>query len=138
MIENGSQVKLHLVLAIDEEIIDNTEIEYTHGEGGLLGGLQEQLLGMEVGEKKECTVPPEKAYGERNDDALLRVPPQLFGDDLSALKVGSIVHGTFDEVTCDAQITEIQEESIVLDMNHPLAGKTLQFAVEVLAVQPPQ
>jgi len=138
MIENGSQVKVHLVLAVDDEVIDNSMVEYTHGQGGLLGGLQEQLLGMGVGEKKECTVPPKKAYGEHNSDRLLRVKPETFGDDLPALKVGAIVSGMFDDVECDAQIAEIEQDSIVLDLNHPLAGKTLQFAVEVLDVQPPQ
>jgi len=137
MIEKGSQVKLHLVLAIDNDIIDNSTVEYTQGEGGLLGGLQDQLLGMRVGEKKECAVPPEMAYGERNEDRLLRVAPETFGGDLPELQVGTIVHGTFDGVDCDARVVEFAADSIVLDLNHPLAGKTLQFAVEVLEVAPP-
>ena len=137
MIEKGSQVKLHLVLAIDDEVIDNSVVEYTQGEAGLLAALQEQVLGMQVGEKKACAVPPEKAYGERNEDRLLRVAPQTFGEDLPRLEVGTIVSGTFDGVECDARISEIANDSIVLDLNHPLAGKTLQFGVEVLEVGPP-
>ena len=104
MIVNGSRVKAHLVLAVDGVLVDNAEVEYVQGEGGLLGGLQEQLLGMEVGDKKECSVPPDQAYGERNDDRLLRVPPAVFGDDLRNIEVGTIVHGVFDEAECDAQL----------------------------------
>jgi FKBP-type peptidyl-prolyl cis-trans isomerase 2 len=138
MIENGSQVKLHIILAVNDEILDNSVVQYTHGEGGLLGGLQAHLLGMKVGEKKECIVAPEQAYGERDDDRLLRVLPKFFGDDLDKLEVGTILHGNFSNTECDATVFEITEDCVVLDLNHPLAGKALQFAVEIIEVHPPQ
>ena len=136
MIQDGSKVRLHLVMAVDGEVVDNTMVDYVHGEGGLLGGLQEHLLGLEVGARTECSVPPDKAYGDHNPDRLLRVRPADFGDDLEQLRVGSILHGVFSDVECDATVLEITEDSVVLDMNHPLAGKTLRFAVEVVEVHP--
>ncbi|MBT3221124.1 MAG: hypothetical protein HN348_18745 [Proteobacteria bacterium] len=137
IIEAGSQVKVHLVLAVDDTVIDNSIVEYTQGGPGLLGGLQEQLLGLKKGDRKECIVIPEKAYGVRDEDRLLRVKPEFFGPDLDELKVGFIISGEFDGEICDACVTEIDEKSVVLDLNHPLAGKEMHFGVNVVDVGPP-
>ena len=137
IIEKGSQVKVHLVLAVDDAVVDNSIVEYIQGGSGLLGGLQEQLLGLKKGDRLECTVMPAKAYGERNEDRLLRVKPEFFGPDMGELRVGFIVSGEFDGVTCDARVAEIDAKSVVLDLNHPLAGKVMQFGVEVLDVSAP-
>jgi len=138
MIRIGSQVKLHLVMAIDGKVVDNTAVDYVQGEGGLLGGLQEQLLGLQAGDTKQCTVLPEKAYGEHDPDRIVEVQRAHFGPDAGDLKEGHIVKGSFGGIPCEASVLGVGEETVQLDLNHPMAGKELQFAVKVVEVLPPE
>jgi len=101
------------------------------GVGELIPGMDEALLGMEVGERKNITIPPEKGYGMPRDDLIINVPTSEFK------KAGiEPIEGAYIMTDSGiAQITTIGEENVTLDFNHPLAGKTLVFEVEIVDVK---
>lgn len=138
MIKEGSEVKLHYTLTVEDEVIDSSRqrgepISYVHGQGQIVPGLEEQLEGMAAGDTKKADVPPEKGYGPRRPDAMQTVPKGSFQDP-SGLKQGDVVSGQAQGQPFQATVAEVGEEEITLDLNHPLAGKTLHFDVEILEV----
>jgi FKBP-type peptidyl-prolyl cis-trans isomerase SlyD len=137
-IAQGSKVSMHYKLTVDGKQVDSSEgrdpLTFTFGNGEMIPGLEEQIRGMGTGEKKSFTVTPEKGYGQRRDEAMQTVPKKSF-KDLDGLKVGSIVaihapQGGYFQAT----VTNIAGEDVTLDLNHPLAGKTLNFEVEITEV----
>jgi FKBP-type peptidyl-prolyl cis-trans isomerase SlyD len=137
MIKKGSTVKIHYTLSVDGVILDSSPegdpLAYVQGSGQIIPGLEEELEGLKSGDKKEVTVAPEKGYGMVDPNAFQKVPKAAF-DNAPGLKVGDIVSGQLGEQTFNAVISQISLEEITLDFNHPLAGKTLRFAVEVVEV----
>lgn len=137
MIENGSKVRIHYTLKVDEELIDSSTkgepFSYIQGQGQIIPGLEEALEGLDEGEKKTVVLPPEKAYGPRDPQAMREVPKSAF-QKMDSLKVGDWVQGEVNNRQFQAVVAEIKGEDVVLDLNHPLAGKTLEFEVEVLEV----
>ncbi|NJE26339.1 peptidylprolyl isomerase [Thermococcus sp. MV5] len=101
------------------------------GVGELISGMDEGLIGMEVGEKKTITIPPEKGYGMPRDDLIVDVPTSEFE------KAGiEPIEGAYIMTDSGiARITAVGEENVTLDFNHPLAGKTLIFEVEVVDIE---
>ena len=137
MIQKGSKVTLHYTLTVDDQVVDSSRdrgpLDYVHGEGQIVPGLEEQLAGMAAGEKKTATVPPDKGYGERRADAVHKLSKAAFQDP-SNLKPGDIVSGQADGQSFQAMVTEVGDDEITLDLNHPLAGKTLTFEVEIVEI----
>lgn len=137
MIKKDSQVKIHYTLKVDGEVADSSEgkepLAYVQGKGQIIPGLEEELEGMEVGDKKEVSVAPEKGYGPYNPNATQKVPRDAFaGSD--ELIVGEMVLGNAGGREFQAKIIEIDDKEVSLDLNHPLAGKTLKFSVEIVEV----
>lgn len=101
------------------------------GVGELISGMDEGLIGMEVGEKKTITIPPEKGYGMPRDDLIIDVPTSEFE------KAGiEPIEGAYIMTDSGiARITAVGEENVTLDFNHPLAGKTLIFEVEIVDIE---
>jgi FKBP-type peptidyl-prolyl cis-trans isomerase 2 len=139
MIAKGSRVSIHYKLTVDGGVVDASEgrepLEYTHGEGTIVPGLEDALAGLKAGDKKSVVVDPGAGYGERVDDAKTRVPKDKFGDP-STLRVGGMVRGESGGGPFQAVITEVGENDVELDLNHPLAGKTLNFEIEIVSVEP--
>jgi FKBP-type peptidyl-prolyl cis-trans isomerase SlyD len=140
VIEIGSQVKMHYTLTVDGEVVDSSDgkdpLAYTQGTGQIIPGLEEQLAGLKVGDKKACTVSPEKAYGLPNPEAQQTVPLEAFQDSEN-LKVGDTVSGQVQGQPFAARVMGIEGDQITLDLNHPLAGKILNFDVEIVEIQAP-
>ncbi|WP_456451202.1 FKBP-type peptidyl-prolyl cis-trans isomerase [Palaeococcus sp. (in: euryarchaeotes)] len=101
------------------------------GVGELIQGLDEALIGMEVGEKKTVTIPPELGYGMPRDDLIIDVLKAEFEQAGLTPEVGMYVM-TDSGI---AKISGVKEDSVSLDFNHPLAGKTLIFEVEIVDVE---
>lgn len=138
MIAQGSKVKIHYTLTVDDEVIDSSEghepLEYVHGTGEIVPGLENALAGLRAGDKRVVVVAPEQGYGEANPDAVQEIELEAFEDD-EGLEVGAIISvETDDGHSFDAIVAEISESTVTLDLNHPLAGKTLHFDVVVVAV----
>ena len=103
---------------------------YVHGQGQIVPGLEKALAGMKVGEQKTVVVKPEEGYGQVNPQGFQEVPKENFPAE--GLKVGMtlMAHGK-DGVPVRIRVHEIKDKTIVVDLNHPLAGKTLTFNVKI-------
>ena len=137
MIQKGSQVSIHYTLTVDGKVIDSSvgkqPLTYVQGSGQIIPGLDEEMLGMKAGMKKHVKVPPEKGYGLVDPEAIQKVPKSSF-QDAKALKVGMTVNGQSGDHPMQAKVTAISSKYVTLNLNHPLAGKTLNFDVEVVEV----
>ncbi len=134
MIKDGSKVKFDYTLTVDGKVEDTSAgrapLEYTHGAGHIIKGLEKEMTGMKVGDKKTVVVAPEEGYGVVQQEAIRRVPKTAIGG-AEHLKVGDMVGASNAGHTFRAVVKEITDSEVVLDFNHPLAGKTLTFDVEV-------
>jgi FKBP-type peptidyl-prolyl cis-trans isomerase SlyD len=138
-IEKGKDVKFHYTLKVEGEVVDSSvdrePLEYVHGEKQIISGLAEELEGMAPGEKKAVKISPEKGYGQVRPEAFQEVPKGQFPENVE-LKPGQPLQvKTPDGMTHVVRITEVKDDTVVLDMNHPLAGKTLDFDIEIVSVQ---
>ena len=140
MIKNGSLVRFEYTLSDEKgQIIQSNKgkdpVSYTHGQREIIPGLEKGLAGMNVNDEKSFRVQPEEAYGPVDPNGFKEVPKT----DLpaAALKVGTPL-GTRGPNGEDLviHVREVKQETVVLDFNHPLAGKTLNFDVKVLGVEP--
>ncbi len=138
MIQAGSKVSIHYKLTVDGELVDTSEgqdpLAYVQGSGEIIPGLEEELTGLKVGDKKSVSIPPEKGYGPYESEAVQQVPISAF-NEADKLKAGDIVSGEMQGQTFRATVVTIDKESVRLDLNHPLAGKTLEFHVEVIGIE---
>ena len=141
-IEKGSTVQLEYTLKDDAgAVLDSNKgqspFTYTQGEAQLIPGLEKQLVGMHAGEEKKVVLPPEEAYGRADPGAQTEVPRDLLPP--GALTVGArlLARNSTGEQR-PVTVKEIKDQTVVLDLNHPLAGKTLLFELKVLGVEPPK
>jgi FKBP-type peptidyl-prolyl cis-trans isomerase SlyD len=137
-VHDGAEVSIDYTLTIDGEVVDSSSgrepLRYVHGQGQIVPGLERELTGMSTGETKDITVSPEDGYGSVDPDAFLQVGKAQLPSDV-APEVGMMLRGTSPEgQPFRARIHEIRDDSILLDLNHPLAGKTLQFHVKVVDI----
>jgi len=141
-IENGAKVQLEYTLKDDGgKVLDSNKgrdpLTYTQGQKQIIPGLEQALSGMRAGEEKKVSIKPADAYGEVNPNAVTEVPKEMLPPD--ALKVGTeLVAQSQGGDRRIVRIKEIREKTVVIDLNHPLAGKTLFFDVKVLGVEPPK
>ena len=139
VIASGSQVSLEYTLSDDKgKTIESNKgkepLVYTHGNGQIIPGLEKQLLGMKVGGTKHVTVKPEDAYGPVNPKAYQEIPKTKVPPE--ALKVGAtLVARSPQGQPFPVRVHEIKKETVVMDFNHPMAGKTLAFDVKVLDIK---
>ena len=139
IIQNGSKVKFHYTLKVDGKLVDSssggTPMEYVHGSGQIVPGLEEQMAGLKAGDKKQVTVLPEKGYGPFNPKAIQKVSKKAI-QNAKDLKVGSVLSGKAGDRPFRAIVKAISKDELTLDLNHPLAGKTLNFDIEIVEVAP--
>ncbi len=138
-VENGKTVQIHYEGRLEDgTVFDSSKerepLEFVFGEGRLIPGLEKGLEGMEEGEKKEIFVEAKDAYGERNPEALQKVPRSELPADITP-EVGMQLIAQTETAEVPVTITEVGEDYIVVDFNHPLAGKNLIFDVEVVSVK---
>jgi peptidylprolyl isomerase len=141
-VENGNTVTLHYKGSLDDgSEFDSSyhrgePLTVTVGSGNLIEGFDSALGGMEEGETKTFTLSPEEAYGERDPNASTTLEKNIFPEDFE-LQEGKTVPlmGPGGQPFL-ATITEVADETITADLNHPMAGKELTFEVEVLTITP--
>jgi FKBP-type peptidyl-prolyl cis-trans isomerase SlyD len=137
-VSNGKQVTLEYTLKLDDQSVVDTNVggeplKVTQGRHELIPGLEKALEGMATGEKKNVTVDPPEAYGTVDPKAFQEVNLNMVPAD--SRKVGTQLEGkTADGRKVFPRISEVKNETVVLDFNHPLAGKTLHVDVKVLDV----
>jgi FKBP-type peptidyl-prolyl cis-trans isomerase 2 len=140
MISTGSKVKIHYTLKVNGEIVDSSTgrdpLEYEQGQGMLVPGVEAGLEGAKPGDKRTLAIPPKDGYGEPDPQLILTAPRAAFAE-MPDLKVGATVRASGPDGEFRAIVMEVAEAEVKLDLNHPLAGKTLDFDIEVVAVEPP-
>lgn len=132
-------VAMHYTLTDDSgEVLDsskqNEPLTYLHGNNNIIAGLEKALEGAQVGFKSKVTVPPAEGYGEINPKAIFEEPHASFSPDMQ-LAPGMQVHAEADHGPVTFTVVELTDTGVVLDANHPLAGKTLHFDVEIVDVR---
>jgi FKBP-type peptidyl-prolyl cis-trans isomerase SlyD len=137
----GTQVSIEYTLKLDDQNVFDTNVgadplTFVHGSRQIVPGLEKALEGMKVGESKQVTVKPEEGYGPVHNEAFLEFDKEKIPND--ARQVGARVQGrTGDGKMVTARVAEVKDGTVVLDFNHPLAGKTLYFVVKVLNIEAP-
>jgi len=127
------QVKLEDGIVVDSSTTD-APLDYLHGHNNLITGLENELEGKVAGDKFTVTVAPEDAYGEHNDALVQRVPAEVF-QGVDQIEVGMRFLADTDQGPIPVEVTEVDGDEVVVDGNHMLAGQTLTFDVEVVAVR---
>ena len=138
-VSEGKSISMEYTLTLEnKEVLDSNvggePLTFTQGSHQIIPGLETALDGMKAGERKQVTVAPEQGYGKVDPQAIQEVPIDQIPPDARKVGVqlqgkdgqGRVVHPT---------VTEIKEQVVVLDFNHPLAGKTLYFDVKILDVK---
>lgn len=137
MIQNGKKVKIEYTLFVGGEVFDTSKggepLEYMHGSGQIIPGLEHSLEGLKPGDEKKIHVGPDDAYGPLQPQAIIQVPREQIQDEvepgmiLSAKNAnGQVMQGI---------VTEVTESAVTVDFNHPLAGKELYFEITIIDVQ---
>jgi FKBP-type peptidyl-prolyl cis-trans isomerase 2 len=109
-------------------------LEFTVGEGKIIQGFDKAVIGMEVGEEKEITLPPEDAYGQHNPELVRDLPRNVFPED-QELQPGMVfMMALQDGRQVPVRIAKVAEEQVTVDLNSPLAGKTLNFTIKVVGI----
>ncbi len=121
------------------ELIDTNEgyppLEFLHGFGQIIPGLEQALNGMAVGEEKQVVVAPENGYGEYQPEAQETVPLDAFPDDMDVEEGMEIQVQDEDGQVLQAMVTQVDGDEVTLDFNHPLAGVTLHFDVRIASLR---
>jgi len=142
VIKDGSVVSLQYTLSGDDgKTIESNKgkepLKYTQGQHQIIPGLEKELTGMKVGGEKRIKVKPEDAYGPIDPKVIQEFPKEKIPPE--GQKVGAILTARGPQgQAIPVKVKEVKEKTVVLDMNHPMAGKTLVFDIKVLEVEPGQ
>ncbi len=136
MIEKGSKVKVHYTGKLNNNNIfdtskDKEPLEFTVGEGQLIPGFENGVMGLNTGDKKTIELEPEQAYGQVRDELINEVPMEKLPE---GVKEGQMLQAQTDQGAMNVMVTEVKEKTAMVDANHPLAGKKLIFDLEVVEV----
>ena len=138
-VQKGDQVKVHYNGKLtDGTTFDSSQgrepLQFTAGSGQVIKGFDDAVIGMTAGDKKTVNIPVNEAYGERDDNMTMEYPVSDFPADMKPevgmeLQMGDNTGNVFPVV-----ITEVNGDMVMLDANHPLAGKYLIFDLELVAI----
>ena len=139
-VQDNVDVGMEYTLTSEGKVVDSTEgrgnFHYVQGRGQIILGLERQLAGLHVGDSKEVTVTPEDGYGKVDPAAFVEVPKTQLPKDVTPT-AGMVLRGVNpDGKSFRATINKVKDDTVVLDLNHPLAGKTLTFKVKITEVAP--
>jgi FKBP-type peptidyl-prolyl cis-trans isomerase SlpA len=136
-IENGNTVKVHYTGTFENgEVFDssverNEPISFTVGSKQVIPGFENALMGMAIGESKKVTLVPEQAYGNVINEMIQEVDKTLVPP---TVKVGEVLTSQTEQGPFNVVVREVNENTVLLDGNHPMAGKTLVFELEVVEI----
>jgi FKBP-type peptidyl-prolyl cis-trans isomerase 2 len=136
MIENGTIVNVHYTGKFpDGEVFDSSEgrgtLRFEIGSGQIIPGFETALMGKNVGDKVTVNIQPEEAYGEVSEDLFVKIDKSKMPGDV---EVGQVLQAQSDEGTSNVVVAEVGDDYVLVDANHPLAGKELVFDIEVVSL----
>jgi len=139
-VKKGDKIKVEYVGKLEDgTVFDSSEkvgspIEFEVGAGQLIKGFDEAVVGMKIGEEKEITLQPGDAYGKVNPELIKELPKNCFPEDQEISAGMMFMMGLQDGRQIPVRIAEVKEETITVDLNPPLAGKTLIFTIKVVEI----
>lgn len=139
--KKGDKVKVHYHgKLIDGTTFDSSEgrspLEFEVGSGQVIPGFDDGVTGLKVGEKRTVNIPADQAYGQASEEQIVEFPKSQFPPEMTP-EVGMPLQMSNDQgQTFQVVIKEVKEDSVVLDANHPLAGKDLVFDIELVEILP--
>lgn len=136
--KNGDTVRIHYTGTLnDGSVFDSSEgdepLEFTLGSGQVIPGFEQAVEGMQPGDKKEVRIPSDDAYGAHNDEWVLVVDRENFPEHIEP-EVGQQLELSQSGQSFTVTVTDVSENSVTLDANHPLAGQDLTFALELVEI----
>lgn len=121
------------------EVLDSSKgqepLVYLHGAGNIIPGLEEALVGKTVGDTVDAVIAPEKGYGMPVDALVQTVPKEAFGEEVSKVEVGMRFQAETEQGPVPVVVTAMDDTTVTVDGNHPLAGKELHFNVSIAEVR---
>ncbi len=138
--ENGDTVAVHYTGKLDSgEVFDSSEgkdpISFELGAGNVIPGFEAAVLGMQEGDNAEVRIEPSDAYGEVRDDLVVPVKKERLPEDMEPQVGNKLQVEVAPGQQRIATITEIGDDQVTIDLNHPLAGKALNFELELVKVE---
>ena len=137
--KDGDKVKVHYTGQLENgDVFDSSKqrdpLEFVIGSGNVLPGFENGIIDMEVGDSKRITISPEEGYGEKREELVVTVMRNEFPDHITPAVGQQLQIKQEKGDILNVNITALDEESITLDANHPLAGHTLLFEVELMEI----
>lgn len=138
-VKDGDTVKVHYTGTLqDGEVFDSSEgrepLEFTLGQGQLIPGFENAVTGLGKGESTTVDIPSKEAYGELREDLVISVPKDQLPDEVEPQIGMQLQVNQPDGQPIPVRITEVGDENLTLDANHPLAGKDLTFKIELVEI----
>ncbi|MGM5484972.1 MAG: FKBP-type peptidyl-prolyl cis-trans isomerase [Nanobdellota archaeon] len=139
-IKDGDKIKVEYTGTLEDgSVFDSSEkqgkpLEFEVGKGEIIPGFEEAVKGMEKDQEKEIKLTPDKAYGERKDQMIQKVPKDKMPQDQEVKEGMALMVGLPNGAQLPAKVVEVGEQEVTIDVNHPLAGKTLNFKLKVVGV----
>ena len=139
-VKNGDWVFVHYTGRFEDgkvfdSSLDGSPLDFVVGEGGLIGGFENGVMGMAIGEKKTIKLTPEEGYGPYDEKQVFDVPLENFGEKPDLEKGMQIVVTPQNGGDFLATIIDVNDKTVKLDTNHPLAGKNLTFELELIDIK---
>lgn len=137
--KNGDNVQVHYTGTLEDGTVFDTSrsrspLQFTLGEGRLIPGLEEAVVGMNAGDAKKVTIPPDKAYGQQRAELIVNMDRKQLPGDVQPVVGQRLEITQANDQNVLVTVTDVAESSITLDANHPLAGKALIFELELMEI----
>ncbi len=138
-VSDGKTVKVNYTLTVDGKVVDSSKgrqpLEFKEGAHQVIPGFEKAVMGMKIGQKKSFTVKPEEGYGQVDSKAFREVPKKQLPAGVTPTAGMTLLAQAKDGRKLPVKIKEVKKDSVVIDFNHPLAGKTLNLSVEVVEIK---
>lgn len=138
-VKSGDKVKVHYHGKLRSgETFDSSDgrepLEFTVGGGQVIKGFDQGVMGMQVGDKKTVEIPVEDAYGEKSEEMVVEFPKNQFPPEMNPEVGMQLMMNNGSGQQFPVTVTEVKEESVILDANHPLSGEDLIFDIELVEI----
>ena len=140
-VKSGDKVKVHYHGKLRSgETFDSSQgrepLEFTVGSGQVIKGFDQGVMGMQVGDKRTVEIAVQDAYGVKQDEMIIEFPRNQFPPDMKPEAGMQLMMNNGSGQSFPVTVTEVKEESVILDANHPLAGQDLIFDIELVEIVP--
>uniref|UniRef100_B3EN53 Peptidyl-prolyl cis-trans isomerase n=1 Tax=Chlorobium phaeobacteroides (strain BS1) TaxID=331678 RepID=B3EN53_CHLPB len=137
--KHGDTVKVHYTGKLGDGTVFDTSaerepLEFTVGEGAVIPGFEQAVVGLQPGESTESTIDAEKAYGPRSEDLITEVPREQIPSELEVSVGQQLQVSMANGQNAIVLVTDVSDASITIDANHPLAGQDLTFSIELVEI----